>query len=335
MSEVADGIVAEYLARRQETPGTVTTIYFGGGTPSTLPLPFIRRIADALPTSHVEEFTVEVNPDDVTPDFISGLAGLGVNRISMGVQSLDDNVLRHIGRRHTAAHAIEALKIIRAAGICNISADLIYGLPGQTQAGWEHDLRTLLAAGITHLSAYCLTYHEGTPLFRMAKAGKIAPASDDELALRFTALRRITQDAGFRHYEISNRAVPGFESKHNSTYWSPDGKWLGLGPAAHSFDGKTRRYNPLDISSWLAILPNPSLIVAETGLDRLNDHIVTALRTEEGLNLLTIPPAVAQSLIHDAERFISQGCMTLSDNHLAIPPDLWLISDAFIREMIR
>lgn len=335
MAEVARGIVEEFQARREEIPGNITTLYIGGGTPSVLPPQMLAEIVGEIPMADVEEFTVEVNPENVTDDYVEALAAMGVNRISMGVQSLHDPTLRSIGRRHDAARALQALDTIRRAGITEISADLIYGLPGQSAGDWAGDLRRILGAGITHLSAYCLTYHEATPLYRMAAAGRIVPDSDDVLAEKFAELRRATARAGFRHYEISNFALPGHESRHNSAYWSPDGRWLGLGPAAHSFDGHTRRYNPADINTWLENLPDPSIIEEESDLDRINDHIVTALRTADGLDLDTLPGDIAQSLVKDSRRFVDDGSMVLRDGHLAIRPDLWLISDSFIREMLR
>lgn len=335
MAEVVRGIVREYNARREEISAPVSTIYIGGGTPSVLPPEMLAEVIDALPKADVEEFTVEVNPENVTEGFVGALASMGVNRISMGVQSLHDPTLRSIGRRHTAVRALEAIDIIRRAGITEISADLIYGLPGQSLADWSDDLRGLLATGITHLSAYCLTCHEGTPLHSMIAAGRIIPDSDDILAEKFAELRRQTARAGFNHYEISNFALPGHESRHNSAYWSPDGSWLGLGPAAHSFDGRTRRYNPADIDTWLGRLPCPAIIEEESDLDRINDHIVTALRTAHGLDLGTLPSRIAESLLRDSRRFVRDGSMTVRDNRLAIRSDLWLISDSFIREMLR
>lgn len=335
MDAVAGGIARELDFRLSEISEPVTTVYFGGGTPSIMPLHLLKDILGHIPQSDVIESTIEANPDDVTKEFVYSILRMGFNRVSLGVQSLDDGILRSIGRRHTAQGALEAIDVLKNGGIHNISVDLIYGLPGQTQAGWESDVHTMLQSGITHLSAYCLTYYENTALSRMAKAGRIIPISDDELSQRFVALRRLVDAAGWNHYEISNIARPGFESKHNSSYWDPAGQWLGVGPAAYSFDGHIRRYNPDNIDLWLANLPYPSQIDEEDDLDRLNDYIVTALRTSRGLDLSALPIACADSLRRDAARFLASGDMSISDNYLSINPDRWLVADSFIREMIR
>lgn len=333
--EVADGLIAEYKARRGEIDGPVETLYIGGGTPSVLPDSTLARIIAPMLEPSVTEFTIEVNPDDVTLPRARAWASMGVNRVSMGVQSFDDRILAAIRRRHTARQAAEAVDMLHSAGITNLSCDLIYGLPGQTQQGWEDDLRRLVAMPVNHLSAYCLTYYEGTPLWVMMQAGRVTLASDDEIAGRFDALRRITADAGFEHYEISNFARPGFRSRHNSTYWRADGRWIGLGPSAYSFDGHLRRCNPGDIGSWLQRLPYPCDIDSETDLDRVNDNIVTALRTSDGLDLDTLPPDVAASVMADAQHHIDSGHMLLSGRRLSISSDRWLTADAYIRDMIR
>lgn len=335
MTAVAEGIVREIECRLGELSQPLTTVYIGGGTPSVMPPELLAEIVKAVPPVRIEEFTVEANPDDISADYVRSLAAMGVNRLSMGVQSLDNAVLRSIGRRHSSAGALAAIETALHSGISNISADLIYGLPGQTAEGWEHDVTVLLESGISHLSAYCLTYHERTPLYRMMQAGRVVPTPDDELATRFAALRRHVAAAGWEHYEISNMAKPGYRSRHNSTYWEFSGQWLGVGPAAHSFDGHTRRFNPADIGAWQASLPNPAIIEEETDLDRLNDHIVSALRTSTGLCLADLPTDVRAGVEHDASRFVARGDMLLRSGHLSINPDRWLIADSFIREMIR
>lgn len=335
MDDVVSGLVAELAQRRYEILGQFDTIYIGGGTPSVLPLELLHRLVGSLPVSEADEFTIEVNPDDVNGRLVMELCDMGVNRVSMGVQALDDEVLRAIGRRHTAAKALAAVDELRSGGITNISCDLIYGLPGQSSGQWEHGLRRLLSTGITHLSAYCLTYYEGTPLWRMVQAGRVIPDDDDTLAARFASLRSIAADAGFEHYEISNFALPGFRSRHNSAYWAYDGSWIGIGPSAYSFDGAVRRYNPSDIDEWMAALPNPAIVEHESRMDIINDHIVTALRTIEGLDLSCLPDECSQGILRDSAQFVRRGDMTLVGNRLAINPDRWLLADAYIREMIR
>ncbi|MDO4320191.1 MAG: radical SAM family heme chaperone HemW [Bacteroidales bacterium] len=335
LDEVACGLIAEFAARRGDIDEPFETLYIGGGTPSVLDDNVLARITGPMLERGIAEFTIEVNPDDVTLSRARRWAAMGVNRVSMGVQTFDDDLLRTIRRRHSADQAVDAVDMLHSAGITNISCDLIYGLPGQTADGWESDLRRLVSLPVTHLSAYCLTYYEGTPLWRMMQAGQVIPAGDDEIASRFDVLRRITAESGFEHYEISNFARPGFRSRHNSTYWRADGRWLGLGPSAYSFDGLYRRYNPGDIGRWLDRLPYPCEIDDETDLDRINDNIVTALRTSDGLDLDSMPADMADGLIADARRYLDSGDMMLSGRRLCINPDRWLTADAYIRDMIR
>lgn len=335
MEDVVRGIIMEYSHRRHEITGSFDTVYFGGGTPSIISPDLLEQLVVALEIDKAEEFTIEVNPDDVTADASAIWKSLGINRVSMGVQSINDNLLRWMRRRHDSATALNAIKILREAGIDNISCDLIYGLPGLSDDIWRKSLRALLTTGIEHLSAYCLTYSPGTALQLRLDAGKDSRATEAEIERQYHILRQETADFGFEHYEISNFALPGRYSRHNNIYWSPSGRWLGLGPSAHSFDGQVRRVDIVDTHSWLAALPAPYEIDEEDGLDRINDIIVTALRTARGLDLESVPQDIAREIVRDSGRFIESGQMTLTGHHLAIDEAHWLISDSFIRELIR
>ena len=331
---VVDGLISEFKHRCREISEPFETIYFGGGTPSILSPSQFEILCEVLPIKSAKEFTIEVNPEDVSDETVRVWKACGVNRISMGVQTLNDDVLRKIGRRHSSRQVYEAINSFTKHGITNISLDLIYGLPGIDQSGWEDDLNRTLSLPIKHLSAYCLTYHEGTMLYKMAKTGRVLPMDEDETVRRFEALRAITAEHGFEHYEISNFARKGFRSRHNSSYWNPRSKWLGLGPSAHSFDGHTRRIDIPDIKTWLQKLPAPYEIDEENDLDRINDNIVTALRTIDGIDLDTIPPEFRSRLLLDARPYIERGNMVLTDTHLSIPPSQWLMSDSYIRDLI-
>lgn len=335
MENVVDGLIKEYKHRCHEIIGTTETIYFGGGTPSIIPIEQLSKLATHLPLDNATEITLEVNPDDVNAKNAKEWKEIGINRVSMGVQSLDDKLLRWMRRRHTSAEAIQAIEILKEADINNISCDLIYGIPNMSSSVWCKSITQLLATGITHLSAYCLTYSKGTALDIMYKKGNANPPKDEDIELQFKLLREQTADAGFEHYEISNFCLPGKHSRHNSLYWSPSGRWLGIGPSAHSFDGHTRRIDLPDINNWLKKLPNPIEIDEEDALDRINDIIVSSLRTSNGLNLEALPKEIAESVTTDAQRFINSGQMELKSNHLRIPAENWLISDSFIRELIR
>lgn len=335
---VARGIVTEWKARCRQLPHpSPDTVYIGGGTPSALPAAMLAGIISEIDLSRTREFTVEANPEDVTLEWASAMAAAGVNRVSMGVQSLDDEVLRRIGRRHTGRRAREAVDILREAGITNISCDLIYGLPGQSNEDWERDLLQLTSWPVTHLSAYSLTFTPGTRLYLMARRGELTPISDDDAVTRFNALRRIAAEAGFEHYEISNLAREGFRSQHNSTYWEAGGQWLGIGPGAHSFCRGRRSCNPDSIDRWLVSPAEADVEEPETETERINDMILAGLRTSRGLDLTVFTQAVAAGIMRAARRFIRQGLLTVdpAGRFVAIPPAHWLISDSIIRDLLQ
>ena len=333
--DVVNGLIAELDCRIDEVGSKFDTIYIGGGTPSIIAPEILKELVNRIDKTQCVEFTIEANPEDVTSEIVDSWRRMGVNRVSIGVQSLDDNLLRSIGRRHSVQDALDAIQTIQSGGIENISCDLMYGLPGLDESIWKATLERLLVTGITHLSAYCLTYYEGTMLYRMSQRGKMLPPDDDAISLQFDMLRDYTERAGFEHYEISNFAKKGYYSRHNTTYWRPDGLWLGIGPSAHSFDGNVRRVDYADIAVWMNHLPNPYEVDEETDMDRYNDYIVTALRTAQGLDLSLLPDEISQSLSADAQKFISKGEMQQRGNYLSIKPQYWLISDSFIRELIR
>ncbi|MGM9862076.1 MAG: coproporphyrinogen-III oxidase family protein, partial [Muribaculaceae bacterium] len=280
----------------------------------------------------VVEFTIEANPEDVNPDKVALWRDCGINRVSIGVQSLCDDELRAVGRRHDADAAIKAIDTVASGGIANISADVIFGLPGQSLDSLALTLRTLLALPVTHLSAYCLMYEPGTRLYAMRQRGVIADTDDDVIEQMYRLVCDMTADAGFDHYEISNYARPGCASRHNSAYWVGT-PYLGLGPAAHSFDGSVRRYNPSSIKQYLAA-ENPAIVDPETPAQRLNDVIMTRLRTAPGLPLNAIDPAFFNEVLAAAQTHICSGNLILSDdNRLYIPKTQWLIADTIIRDL--
>lgn len=328
-----DCVGREYEARKHELGGEpVRTVYFGGGTPSILSGEAVRRLASYFPLGDVEEFTIEVNPEDVTPAAVDAWRAAGVNRVSMGVQSLVDDELRTVRRRHSAADALEAIDILRRSGIENLSVDLIYGLPGQTAASFQYSLDTLIGKGIEHLSAYNLSYEPGTLLSRMLAEGRISEASEDTVAEMYRRLCDSASGAGFEHYEISNFGLPGFRSRHNSSYW--DGTpYLGLGPGAHSLDyAGTRRYVPSNLREYLA--GAQAVVDEESETDKLNDRIFTALRTSRGLDVSALPKAQAEAVQASARPFIAAGSLVEKDGRLIIPEDKWLISNYIISELL-
>ncbi|MDE6301289.1 MAG: radical SAM family heme chaperone HemW [Muribaculaceae bacterium] len=331
---VVDGLINEWEVRKRELETAPHTIYIGGGTPSVLPGRLVEKLFHVLPVDTAREITFEANPDDITPDYIKLLVDNGVNRLSLGVQSLNDDLLRWMRRRHDSACALQAIDTARQNGITNISGDLIYGLPEMTDQQWNSSLNRLIATGISHLSAYCLTYADGTPLAVALERGDVAETDDNTIGSQFELLRDITARAGFEHYEISNFALPGSRALHNSAYWRPDSQWLGIGPAAHSFIAHKRRANPSDIETWLKQGGQAPSSEEESQLDLLNDFIVAALRTSEGIDINDIPQRYRERLMAAAAPHIASGQMFLKDNHVGVNPRYWLISNIFMRDMI-
>lgn len=320
-----DALCREMAMRRNdgESPHP-RTLYIGGGTPSQLSALQIHRILDNADSvfglSGIEEATIECNPDDINGEFLSGIRDTAINRISIGIQSLDDGILELIHRRHTAAEALYAIELCKSAGFSNISADLIYGLPGQTCDSFQRDLQTLADLGTPHISAYCLSYEEGTPLHRMLADGRIHQAPDDVCADMYTILCNTLKDNGYWHYEISNFCRPGYRSQHNSSYWNRT-EYIGLGAAAHSFDGIIRRWNISDIDKYITgiLSGNPSFGQERlTDSDRYNETLMLSLRTSDGLSINDIQHDFGKDavgrLLSSAAEWIESGDLILSDD---------------------
>lgn len=286
-SEYVDAVVDELKRRRHYLAGKpVGTIYFGGGTPSLLSVTDTERILDAIYNIYNvregAEVTMEGNPDDLTPALLHGLKGLGVNRLSMGVQTFDDARLAFLRRRHSAQQAVDAVRTAVQAGFQNISIDLMFGFPTQTMEAWKSDVQRALTLPVQHISAYSLMYEEGTRLRKMLDAGDIAEL-DEEISLQmYEYLMDTLSVAGYRHYEISNFALPGMESRHNSGYWQGV-PYLGVGAGAHSYDGKNRHYNVDSLVSYLS--QEPPMREQLTENERYDEFVFTGLRTAEGLQL--------------------------------------------------
>lgn len=341
-----EAVIAEARLRRDELGGEpVKTLYLGGGTPSQMPLPLLERLvtglADVLDLSGVEEFTVEANPDDVTPDWCASLPPLAVNRVSMGVQSFEDDILRAIGRRHTARQAVEAVLNLRSVGIDNISIDLIYGLPGQTLASWTHSVNQALDLHPQHISAYGLTYEDGTRLWWQRERGEVEEVPEDVCVAMYRTLVKRLREAGYEHYEISNFALPGYHSRHNSSYWD-ETPYLGLGAAAHSYDGRVRRSNPCDLRGYIDIVNagKPACEQEEMSWwERYDERVMLGLRTARGVDADRLQADFgSQAWRHftrEAARHISAGNIHLdSDGHYQLTEEGILLSDSVIRDLM-
>lgn len=338
-------VVKEIGIRSQETG--VRSIYLGGGTPSLLTIPQLQQIFDAIYIyNKVEkdaEVTIEVNPDDVTETFAEGLATLPVNRVSMGAQTFDDVRLKFLHRRHTSSQVCKAVSLLRSAGISNISVDLMYGFPNETISDWEGDIDAAIALDVEHLSAYCLTIEEGTELWRWLSQKKGNPSCeilpDEELErAMYEMLIDKSEAAGFEHYEISNFAKPGLYSRHNSSYW--DGTpYLGIGAAAHSYDGNTRSWNIADIHQYIEGMEDGKRIFESETLDadtRYNDMVTVALRTREGLDLKRLSEDYRNYCLRNAQRFLDDGQLQVTQAQtLTLTRKGLFVSDMIMSELMK
>lgn len=324
-----DALCQELTLRAEELPAdeAITTIYLGGGTPSQLTTDQLDRLFSYIYKvyrSQPVEVTMECNPDDITPAFADWIAQSPIDRISMGAQTFSDDRLRLLRRRHTAAEVRRATTLLRQAGIRNISIDLMFGFPGETLADWEQDIDEALRLGVEHISAYSLMYEEGTTLHRWLSEGRIQEI-DDDLSLRMydCLVDRLTA-AGYRHYEISNFALPQRESRHNSSYWR-DVPYMGLGASAHSFDGRQRSWNVADIETYIAAIGRGELPCTVEALDpdtHYEDVVLTSLRTAEGIDLGKIRRDFGSQrldfLLAAADQDLRQGYLVLDDDHLRL-----------------
>ena len=338
--QYVDALCQEMKMRCQGAEN-ISTIYLGGGTPSQLTTDQLRQILHrAYIYNKVEkdaEVTIEVNPDDVTERFANDLTQLPVNRISMGVQTFDDKRLRFLHRRHTAEQVTTAVDRLRAAGIKNISIDLMYGFPGETIADCEADIAKALSLQVEHISTYCLMIEEDTQLQQMLQQGNITETEEElERQMYETIINRL-EDGGYEQYELSNFARPGFQSRHNSSYW--DGTpYIGIGAAAHSYDIESRSWNIADIKQYIQGMANSQRIYEEERLDsdtRYNDAITVALRTSRGLDLQALSPKHRTYCLENAQRYLDDGLLERTpDNRLRLTRRGLFVSDMIMSNLI-
>ena len=370
----------EIRERRSELPlddrgrVCVRTIYIGGGTPSLLSPEqlscILRTIREHYAVEPDAEVTVEMNPEDwplsnsprgeedsITSEDKNenmglaalpptGGAGRGANRVSLGIQTFDDGLLRLLRRRHSAGRAVEAVRSLQQAGIGNISIDLIYGLPGQTLELWEHDLDVAFSLGVQHLSAYALSYEAGTALWQMRARGEVREVADELSVEMYRRLCQRAREAGFEHYEISNFALPGYHSRHNSSYWT-FAPYLGFGPGAHSFDGqRTRRCNRPSLDGYLLAerdaaggtfrVPHDVEVLSD---DELYDEtVMCGLRTRRGVDLCGIRDRFGvermEYLRAMASPHIAAGRLAVTGNRLHLQESALMISDDVMSDLM-
>ncbi len=323
----------------------VHTIYFGGGTPSQMQKRHFEQIFETIHnvygTASCREITLEANPDDLNSDYLKEISSLPFNRISIGIQTFDDQTLKLLKRRHTAQQAIDAVTNCRLAGFDNISIDLIYGLPGESIEGWRKDLRTALRLNVEHISAYHLIYEEGTPLYAMLENRSVTETNEDDSYLFFSTLIDTLTSAGYEHYEISNFCLPGKQSLHNSSYWNGS-IYMGCGPSAHSYNGNERMWNVSILSLYMdEIEKNGKVYDIETlNKDtRYNDLIITSLRTSKGLSLdylkSTFGSEFYGNCLSMAQKHIDTGSLEVKNGYLRLTLKGIFVSDGIMSDLLR
>lgn len=343
----AEALIHEAELRRNEVGEPFRTIYLGGGTPSLLQNDTLERIVEGVNRvfdyPDFEEFTIEANPEDITEDTLKQYKSLGINRVSIGVQSFDTAMLKSIGRSHSPRQSMKALETLASDGI-NFNADLIYGLPGQTPQQAMSDLDMMLSFRPPHLSAYLLSYEPGTRLYARMLKGEVSETSDTVAADMYRQFCDTMKSNGYQHYEISNYALPGRHARHNSLYWHYI-PYIGLGASAHSFDGLTRRANPSNIKKYIIGIENclkdsrapiPALTEDESEQNRMNDYIITALRTSDGLDMNLIRDKFSHRFVNELLENINKAkCRLHSEGkRIRIPEERWLTADAILRDLI-
>ena len=310
----------------------IKTIYFGGGTPSMLETEQIERLLNALlaktPTLPAE-ITLEANPGDLTYEKLTALKQMGINRLSIGVQSFNDEDLQLIGRRHNAAQAQKVVREAQRAGFDNISIDLMYALPNQTLERWLENINITLSLGVQHVSCYCLSYEPGTVMTCLLDDGKIVHTDEETENAMYDELSEKLTANGYEHYEVSNFALPNRHSQHNSAYWN-DTPYIGLGAGAHSYDGRTRRWNIADLTAYVTRMLGDSKYWEEevlTNEQKAIEHIMLGMRTNKGIPL-------TEELRPKAQPMLESGLLTLKNGNIVATQSGLHILNRIIEQLI-
>ena len=339
-----NAVCREMELRKNYIREPFSTIYLGGGTPSLLDEAELTKlflyINNVYDVDRNAEITMECNPDDITPEFTNMLSRLPINRVSMGAQTFADSRLRLLHRRHNSDEVKHAVKLLREAGIKNISIDLMFGFPDVSLSEGKEDISAALALNVEHISAYSLMYEEDTPLWKMLDTGKVKEI-DEELSLTmFKELVCQLTDAGYEHYEISNFARPGYRSRHNSSYWHQV-PYIGLGAAAHSFDLNSRQWNVADLKLYIEEINNGIIPMEREELDNdttFNDIITTALRTSDGIDLNAMETRLGKryrnTLISAAGKHLEQGLLEIRHDRLRLTSEGIFISDMVMSDLM-
>lgn len=321
----------------------VKTIYFGGGTPSLLPINSIRKILKIIYENfNIDsnpEITFEINPDTIDKEKMFSLKEMGVNRMSVGIQSFFDDDLKYLGRRHDSNHALQVLENLINVNFDKITLDLIYGIPTLTEEKWNKNLDIFFSTGFSHLSAYALTVEPKTMLGQKIDKGDLQDVSEEETINHYNILVERTKEKGFEHYEISNFAKPDCRSLHNSIYWS-DGKYLGLGPSAHSYDGNSRHWNVSNLSQYIKLAGKSDDCFEKEILtldDKYNEYVMTSLRTSWGCNVEKIKLhhgiKYADFFLKNVKKYVESGVMLINDNNYFLSENGKLFADGIASDL--
>ena len=335
----------ELECRRGYLVDPVRTVYFGGGTPSLLSIAQLGRIFGVIDRvwgmGSVEEVTMEANPDDLSREYVEALRrDLPFNRLSIGIQTFDDVRLRRLGRRHSAEQAVRAVERSRQAGFGNVSIDLIYGLPGESLEDWRRDLDVAVGLGVEHISAYHLTFEEGTVLYGLLRRGRVRKPEEELSVAMSELLEDCLAAAGYVHYEVSNFCLPGCHSRHNWSYW--DGSsYVGVGASAHSYDGRSREWNVASLSEYVEGMERGCRCMEREVLTvdmRYNERVLTALRTCVGLDLGGVRRDFgrerAEYCLRMADRYLRGGELVLEGDCLRLSRRGLLVADGVIAELM-
>ena len=330
-------------AGNAESIKQIDTIYFGGGTPSMLNADELELIFDTLQKKFLvspnTEITLEANPDDINVKKLNDWKRIGVNRLSVGVQSFNEDELRWMNRAHNATDSLRCIEEIPNQGFINFSVDLIYGSPLLTNDAWKKNVEMIIEKKIPHISCYALTVEPKTRLDKMIRLHKTVPVDHEKQADQFLLLMNWMNQAGYEHYEISNYALPGMRSKHNSSYWSGE-TYYGFGPSAHSFDGKSRRWNIADNAVYIKSLQNNSIPFEEeilTPMQQLNEYIMTSLRTIHGLDLMKISNEFGNQfkdeLVTKSNKYILTEKLSTKNSSLLLTTEGKLFADGIAADL--
>lgn len=340
-----DAICHEMQLRKDYLPNRhINTIYIGGGTPSQLSCDNLKKIFTEIfndfEIDSDAEITMECNPDDISAQYAETILSLPVNRISMGAQTFNDKRLKFLHRRHTSSQISDAVTILRGIGIKNISIDLMYGFPDETIENWEEDINQAIRLNVEHISAYSLMYEEGTPLYGMLQRKEIKEVDEEVSRTMYERLIDRLTSTDYLHYEISNFAHNGYQSRHNSSYWKQI-PYLGIGAAAHSFDIQSRQWNISDVRKYIDSIHENHIPFEKETLSpqmRYNDTVFTALRTSEGVNLDQLRSICgdrdADYCLRMAQQHISNGLMKIEDHHLKLCHKGIFVSDDIMSDLM-